>query len=194
MNYTQQTIPVRKITPALCSHSSNLPEFVIHIFFHKSAVTVRAPCLFEYNLPHVMDIEDKITIIEGPPPTFEEVNDGWALGLHESPNLSGIVVTRLRTFNGPALIERCYRTWSQRLPMYLEYRTMDGLQESAPIVAARTADVLEGQMIILWVVQANNNVRLELGYDDDSSDDIGDDDIDDTDPFDDLDEGSDNPF
>lgn len=132
-----------------------------------------------------MDIDDKITIIEGPPPTFEEVNDGWVLGLHESPNLSGIAVTRLRTFNGAALVERCYRTWSQHQSMYLEYRTMDGLHQTAPIVAARTAEVLEGQMIILWVVQENEDVRLELGYEDDDSDgDIFDGDI-----FDDLDEG-----
>jgi hypothetical protein len=142
-----------------------------------------------------MEIEDKITIIEGPPPTFEEVNDGWALGLHESPNLSGIMVTRLRTFNGAALVERCYRTWSQHQPMYLEYRTMDGLQETAPIVAARTAEVLEGQMIMLWVVHANEDVRLELGYDDDSDDDdIADDDIADDDIADDDDIGDVNLF
>jgi hypothetical protein len=24
-------------------------------------------------------MEDKITIIEGPPPIFEQINDGWAL-------------------------------------------------------------------------------------------------------------------
>ena len=30
-------------------------------------------------------MDDKITIIEGPPPVFEPVQDGWALGLGEGP-------------------------------------------------------------------------------------------------------------
>ena len=59
-------------------------------------------------------MEDKITIIEGPPPVFEAVNDGWALGLNESSRLSVPALTRLRTFNGPALVERCYRAWNAK--------------------------------------------------------------------------------
>ncbi len=31
-------------------------------------------------------MDEKITIIEGPPPIFEQVSDGWAMGLNESPN------------------------------------------------------------------------------------------------------------
>jgi len=122
-------------------------------------------------------MDDKITIIEGPPPTFEEVHDGWAMSLHESPTLTGVMVTRLRTFNGPALVERCYRTWKNQASMHLEYRSMDGLTQSAPIVAARTVDVMEGQMLILWIVIENDEVRLEFGYsDDDDSDTPPDDD------------------
>jgi hypothetical protein len=115
-------------------------------------------------------LDDKITIIEGPPPTFEEVNDGWALSLHESPSLSDIMVTRLRTFNGPALVERCYRTWKQHAAMHLEYRSMDGLPQTAPIVAARTVDVSDGQMLILWIVIENDEVHLEFGYNEDDDD------------------------
>jgi hypothetical protein len=33
-------------------------------------------------------MDEKITIIEGPPPVFEAVNDGWALGLNEGSRLS----------------------------------------------------------------------------------------------------------
>ena len=51
-------------------------------------------------------MDDKITIIEGPPPVFEQVQDGWAMSLNEGPNLTITALTRLRTFNGPALVER----------------------------------------------------------------------------------------
>lgn len=57
-------------------------------------------------------MENKITIIEGPPPTFEAIDDGWALGLNEGPFLYDLAMTRLRTFNGPALVERCHRAWN----------------------------------------------------------------------------------
>ena len=29
--------------------------------------------------------EEKITIIEGPPPDFEDIDDGWALGSKREP-------------------------------------------------------------------------------------------------------------
>jgi hypothetical protein len=51
-------------------------------------------------------MDDKITIIEGPPPEFQAVDDGWAVGLNESSNMYDMVITRLRTFNGQALLER----------------------------------------------------------------------------------------
>jgi hypothetical protein len=120
-------------------------------------------------------MDDKITIIEGPPPTFEAVSDGWVLGLNEGPNLSDIAITRLRTYNGPALVERCYRAWNSRKPMFLEFRETDGLESQAPIVAARALDSDDGQMLILWVRIANEEVELEFGYDDDFDDDVDDD-------------------
>jgi hypothetical protein len=96
-------------------------------------------------------MEDKITIIEGPPPVFEKINDGWALGLNESPAYSGMALTRLRTFNGPALVERCHRMWHQNEPIYLHYRNKMGLEEKVPILAARASEVEEGQVLFLWV-------------------------------------------
>jgi hypothetical protein len=127
-------------------------------------------------------MEDKITIIEGPPPTFEAVNEGWALSLIESPLLFRIGLTRLRTFNGPALLERCHRAWRHRNMIQLEFRDESGLENSAPILAARTLEVDEGQMLLLWV-------RLEIELDEisvDSNDDLGEEDLDD-DQDDDLD-------
>jgi len=115
-------------------------------------------------------MDDKITIIEGPPPTFEEVNEGWVLGLNESPTLGSVSVTRLRTFNGPALVERCHRAWRNQQPIHLEFRSVEGLDHHAPIVAARWIETTEGQVLLLWVRQVNEDAQLELGYEDDDAD------------------------
>ncbi len=109
--------------------------------------------------------EDKITIIEGPPPTFEHVPDGWVQGLTDSPLLSGIVATRLRTFNGPSLVERCHAAWRNKLPIHLEYKRPDGLKDEAQIVAARNVATDDGDLLVLWVRIPNEEVELEIGYD-----------------------------
>jgi len=115
-------------------------------------------------------MEDKITIIEGPPPEFEVVPDNWVLGLNEGPKMADMALVRLRTFNGPALVQRCYNAWRNHSPIQLEYRSSDGLVQQAPIVAARTLDVEEGQMILLWMRFTDDNVELEMDYDDDQGD------------------------
>jgi hypothetical protein len=122
-------------------------------------------------------MEDKITIIEGPPPTFEAVNDGWALGLNESNLLTNVALTRLRTFNGPGLLERCHRAWRHQSTIHLEYRGVDGLESQAPILAARTVEVDDGQVLLLWVRQEIDEEELEagLGDDDEADDDLPDD-------------------
>lgn len=120
-------------------------------------------------------MDDKITIIEGPPPTFEDVHQDWVFGLQESVSIGDFALTRLRTFNGPALIERCYRAWREKQTMFLEYRDEDGFERTVPIVAARSMDSEDGQMILLWLRLADDEVELELGYDDDFGDDLDDD-------------------
>lgn len=107
-------------------------------------------------------MDDKITIIEGPPPVFEAVNDGWALGLNESAGLSVPVLTRLRTFNGPALVERCYRAWNAKLPIHLHYRNEMGVEQSAPIMAARNVETPEGHVLLLWVYLDREKVEYEF--------------------------------
>jgi hypothetical protein len=121
-------------------------------------------------------MEDKITIIEGPPPVFESVNDGWALGLNESPWLYDLTLTQVRTFNGPALVERCHRAWKQGITMYLHYRDEMGLEEKAPILAARSAETADGQVLILWVRQLPEIEDLNDESDEDVDDDENDDD------------------
>ena len=115
-------------------------------------------------------MDDKITIIEGPPPNFEDVHEGWPLGLNESPSLHKLAMTRLRTFNGPSLVERCYRTWRSQHKVQLEFRAADGLIHKTPIVAARTVEMEEGQMIFLWVRLTEQEALQELGADDDQYD------------------------
>jgi hypothetical protein len=98
-------------------------------------------------------MEDKITIIEGPTPVFEDINDGWAIGLNESPILYDTIFTEVRTYNGPALVERCHRAWKKQSSIYLHYKNEDGLEEKAPIVAARSVDSDQGQVLMLWLRQ-----------------------------------------
>jgi hypothetical protein len=112
-------------------------------------------------------MDDKITIIEGPPPVFETVAEAWAVGLNESPELYDMALTRLRTFNGPALVERCYRTWRQQSTMFLHFRNEIGLEEKTPILAARTVPTKEGDMILLWVrVEPGEEEETGAGEDD----------------------------
>jgi len=123
---------------------------------------------------YILDtMEDKITIIEGPPPVFEAVSDGWALSLNESAGLSVPALTRLRTFNGPALVERCYRAWNAKAPIHLHYRNDMGLEQSAPILAARNVETPDGHVLLLWVYLDHEKVEYEI--------DTGDDDLDEND-------------
>src|SRR5512143_304243 len=118
-------------------------------------------------------MDEKITIIEGPPPVFEPVQDGWALGLNESPALSVTLMTRLRTFNGPALVERCYRQWRARQSINLHYRNDIGLEQQAPIVAVRSVDTDDGQVLLLWVNFDRDQVELQFDNDDKDQDQPG---------------------
>jgi len=115
-------------------------------------------------------MEDKITIIEGPPPVFESVNDGWALGLNESPWLYDLTYTQVRTYNGPALVERCHRAWKQGDTIYLHYRDEMGLEEKAPILAARSITTEDGQVLVLWVRLMPEVSEAEMEGDDDIDD------------------------
>lgn len=94
---------------------------------------------------------EKITIIEGPTPTFEAPNETWALSLAEGPKLARVALTRLRTFNGPALVERCWKAWDEGRPVNLEYRDEDGQTREAQIIAARYSEVAEGHVLLLHV-------------------------------------------
>lgn len=135
-------------------------------------------------------MEDKITIIEGPPPVFEDINDGWAVGLNESPILYDTIFTQVRTLNGPALVERCHRAWKKNSSIFLHYKNDMGVEEKVPIVAVRSVDSDEGQVLLLWVrqlptfddlkslVEDFNDGEYEDDDEDDNEDDNEDDDLD----------------
>lgn len=115
-------------------------------------------------------MDERITIIEGPPPVFESIEDGWALGLNEGPFLYDLALTRLRTFNGPALVERCHRAWTSGSSIHLHYRNDMGLEETAPIMAARTTESPEGHVLLLWCRRKPEEVEEELDFGDDEDD------------------------
>jgi len=121
-------------------------------------------------------MENKITIIEGPTPEFEDINDGWALGLNESPLLYDTIFTQVRTLNGPALVERCHRAWKSNSTIYLHYKNPMGIEEKAPITAVRTVEADGGQLLLLWVRQLPSyedliDIADELSDDDELDDD-----------------------
>jgi len=119
-------------------------------------------------------MDDKITIVEGPTPIFEPVQDGWALGLNETRQFSVTALTRLRTYNGPALVERCYRSWKQNQPINLHYRDDLGLEATAPILAARTVQTDDGHVLLLWLHVEREDMELEIDADDDDDDEFED--------------------
>lgn len=98
-----------------------------------------------------MPERQKITIIEGAPPTFELANESWLLGLAEGPVPARLAMCRLRSHNAPELVERCYRAWRSHEPISLEFRGQDGLPQQVPIAAVRWVELDRGQMLLVWV-------------------------------------------
>lgn len=123
-------------------------------------------------------MDNKITIIEGPTPNFDSVEsdflmgvNGWTAGLSEGPYLYDTARTTLRTFNGEALIDRCHKAWANKTTMFLEYRDPIGLKKEVPIIAARTVDSDQGDLLILWVrTDPEEYEEDDLGIDLDDTD------------------------
>ncbi len=92
-----------------------------------------------------------ITIVEGPQPDFMPHNDGWALSLLEGARFIGLERCRLRTFNGPAMVDRCRNAWAENRPVLLDYPNRLGLRRRVGVAAARWEEVPEGMLLHLWV-------------------------------------------
>jgi hypothetical protein len=95
--------------------------------------------------------DEKITIIEGPPPVFEQAFESWLPALAEGPTLPRLALTRLRAANGPSLVERCWKAWANHQSINLEYRDDEGLTQQAEILAVRYTEVPEGHVLLLYV-------------------------------------------
>ena len=109
-------------------------------------------------------MNNKITIIEGPPPTFEKINSDWASSLEDTSGQFEVLSTNLRTMNGNGLIERCYQTWNEQETMFLHFKDEIGLEQKLPIVAAQNMNTDEGQKIVLWVrapLSENNGSQVQ---------------------------------
>jgi len=104
-------------------------------------------------------MNNKITVIEGPTPEFEKLEEvnipgtvhAWLNGILEGPYLYDLAHTTVRTFDGQKLLDRCHNAWNQKQPMFLEYKDMAGLKVEAQIVAARADEVDQGDVLHLWV-------------------------------------------
>jgi hypothetical protein len=117
--------------------------------------------------------DTKITIIEGPTPTFEIVFDVWANGIADSSTQAAVALTKLRTFNSHSLVERCYKAWSNKDPINLEFRATDGLKMEVPILAARATESHEGgDLLLLWVRLPEDEIEFDFLTGDEDEDDI----------------------
>ncbi len=112
-----------------------------------------------------------ITIVEGPPPDFRLAREFWPLSLWEGSVPQVVALVQMRTFNGPAMYERCTRAWSQARPVLLDFPQMDGLRRKAEILAARVTTVDEGDVLNLWVALPAGEVANEAdGFEADDDD------------------------
>lgn len=118
---------------------------------------------------------EKITIVEGPPPAFEISNESWLPGMAEGAHLPHLACCRLRTFRGPAMLERCQHAWDEARSVMLDYRDVDGLRQQALVLAARAVETADGDVLVLWVRLNADQARVQADYGDDDVEDIGDD-------------------
>jgi hypothetical protein len=70
------------------------------------------------------------------------------------------------------LVERCYRAWRDGQPIYLEYRSEDGLTEQAPITAVRFLESDDSHLLLLWVRLEEVDSEIEFEFDDEMEDDF----------------------
>jgi hypothetical protein len=92
-----------------------------------------------------------ITIVEGPPPEFTEVDTYWTASLAEGRSQAVVAMCETRTLNGEALVQRCRQAWQERKFARLDFPQLDGGRAEVEIIAARWERVPEGQKLILWV-------------------------------------------
>lgn len=91
-----------------------------------------------------------ITIIEGPPPTFQPAQGVWPDSLLEGRTAHEIATCQTRAFRGMALVERCRRAWQSNRPVLLDFPDEIGLRRRLEIVAVRCEELPEGNLLHIW--------------------------------------------
>ena len=92
-----------------------------------------------------------ITIVEGPPPEFRDVENEWSIGVLEGIEGTEIAMCEMRAFDGPKLVKRCEGAWHEGRPARLDFATGDGMRGELDILAIRWEEVEEGHKVFLWV-------------------------------------------
>jgi hypothetical protein len=113
-----------------------------------------------------------ITIVEGPPPDFYLAREFWPFSLWEGDLPQAVALAQMRTLNGPAMLERCTRAWSQARSVLLDFPQLDGLRRKAEVLAARLTTIEEGDVLNLWVALPTDqiaNAAADRGADDDDA-------------------------
>ena len=132
------------------------------------------------NRPEV-DEPELISIIEGPPPQFQFVDDQSLLGFQNTQGPFEVARTDTRTFNGPKMIDRCRNAWAQKRAVMLEYRDMDGLKQRVEICGIRFDKLDEGTLLQIWVRMPVEMQLIELEDDDEQDEEADEFDDDDSD-------------
>jgi len=92
-----------------------------------------------------------ITIVEGPPPDFHDVQNEWSIGILEGVESNEIAMCEMRAFDGPKLVKRCQAAWGDGRQARLDFPTGDGARGELDIVGIRWEEVEEGHKVYLWV-------------------------------------------
>lgn len=123
------------------------------------------PQLIEMS-PTQIPQANKIEVIEGPAPIFAPIeatagnqtegnNFIFALCAERAGTGQPLVpfVTRLRSYNAPALSERCHQAWQRQEDMVFVYQDEElGMSgQKVLILAARATKIEDIDALILWV-------------------------------------------
>ena len=124
------------------------------------------------NQPNKPEINEPelISIIEGPPPQFQFVDDQSLLGFQNTQGPFEVARTDTRTFNGPKMITRCRNAWEQKRPVMLEYKDMDGLKQRVEICGIRFDQLDEGTLLQIWVRMPVEMQLIEIDDEDEEDD------------------------
>ncbi len=118
---------------------------------------------------HDLSEPELISIIEGPPPNFQFVDEQWTQSLQESTTPYEMARCDTRTFNGPKMLARCRRAWDEKRPVMLEFRDLDGLKHRVEVCGVRYEKLDDGTLLQLWVRLPVEMQLIEIEQGDDDS-------------------------